>query len=109
MTSLHFLIMAGIVWRVVKLKHRPRPRAGARGRSVTPWLVAALSDAALFAGLAYREHRRKVRAGKPTAVRDRRKSTWTKTTPLGGDDRAGRPRPGRRVNPDDVVDMEIPF
>jgi hypothetical protein len=107
-TSLHFLIMAGIVWRVVRLKHRPRGRAGA-GRAAAPWLVALASDAVLFAGLAYREHRRKIRAGKPTAVRDRRKSTWTKSTPLGGDDRAGRPRPGRRVNPADYPDMEIPF
>ena len=106
MTSLHFLIMAGIVWRVVALKHGQRRPAK---RKLTPWLVAAVSDAVLFGGLAYREHRRKVRAGKPTAVNDRRKSTWTKSTPLGGDDRAGRPRPGRRVNPADYPDMEIPF
>lgn len=107
--SLHFLILAAIVWRVVKLKNAPR-RAVRRGAGKTPWLVALASDAVLFAGLAYREHRRKIRAGKPTAVRDRRKSTWTKSTPFGGDvGGASRPRPWRRVDPSTVTDMEIPF
>lgn len=106
--SLHFLILAAVTWRVVRWRMGGSRRNAAR-RDRTPWLAAAVSDAVIFGGLAYREHRRKVRAGKPTARRDGRKSTWTTSTPLGGDDRAVRPRPGRRATPHPGQDTGIPY
>ena len=106
MTTVQYALMALAVWRVVRWKNGPRRPAVRRGPDRTPWLVAILSDAVIFGGLAYREHRRKARAGEPTAVRDRRKRTWTRSTPLGGDDRAVRLRPPRR-RPDPFD--EIPY
>lgn len=68
MNTLGYLLMAGVVWRVVRFKFTPaRARLRRRGDS-SPWLVALISDAVLFGGLAYREHRRKARAGRPTAA-----------------------------------------
>lgn len=79
--SLHYLIMAAAVWRLYRWKLGGRRRA-ARRPSERPWLVALVSDAVLFSGLAYREHRRKAAAGRATAPRDRRVSTWTRKVDL---------------------------
>ena len=107
--SLHYLLLAVFAWRVVKWRQAPRRPLSRRGAQA-PWLVALVSDAVLFGGLAYREHRRKLRAGEQPAVRhDRRKSTWTKTTPAGGVDGAFRPRPWRREQPHPGQDTGIPF
>ena len=71
MNTIATLIMAGIVWKVVRFKFSP-PRARLRRRGdSSPWLVALVSDAIIFGGLAYREHRRRAAQGKATARRGR--------------------------------------
>lgn len=101
MTTVHYAILAAATWRVVRWKVSPRRPAVRRGADRRPWLVALVNDAVIFGGLAYREHRRKAKAGQATAVRDRRRSSWIVSTP--GPNQASRLR---KVKP---TDDDIPF